>query len=164
MWRSRLVATPTERDALIAGSVAAAASGIPSTIWTLARGGNVLDGARAAGALLLPREQRTLPLLVAAAPVHLALSLGWALVLRAVLPDRREPLYGALGGLAIAALDLGIIGRRIPAIRALEQPPQWMDHVAYGLATGLVLRQRRRRRSPPDEVAVALEVQRPAPG
>jgi hypothetical protein len=77
-------------------------------------------------------------------PVHLALSLGWALILEALLPRRREPLYGMLGGLGIAALDLGVIGRQIPAIRALEQPPQWLDHAAYGLAVGLILKLRRR--------------------
>ncbi len=127
------------------GLIAAATSGIPSTAWTLARGGDVLAGARAAGKLLLPREERTVPLLAAAAPVHLALSLGWAEVLQRTLPERREPLYGVAAGLAIAALDLGAIGRRIPAIRALEQPPQWLDHAAFGLTVGLVLRARRRR-------------------
>jgi hypothetical protein len=126
-----------------AGLVAAAASGIPSTAWTLARRGDLLDGARAAGSLVLPREARTLPLLAAAVPVHLALSIGWALVLGALLPERREPLHGVAGGLGIAVLDLGLIGRRLPAIRALEQPPQWLDHLAYGLAVGIVLRRRR---------------------
>jgi len=128
------------RGAVAAGLVAAAASGIPSTTWTLARGGDVLDGARAAGRLLLPGERRTPVLLAAAVPVHLTLSVGWALVLARVIPPRAEPLCGLAGGLAIAALDLGVIGRRIPAIRALEQPPQWLDHAAYGLAVGLVLR------------------------
>jgi hypothetical protein len=123
--------------------VAAATSGIPSTTWTLVRGGDLMQGARAAGSIVLPRESRSVPLLVAAAPVHLALSVGWAIVLGAVLPRRREPLYGMAGGLAIAALDLGLIGRRMPAIRALEQPPQWLDHLAYGLTVGVVLQRRR---------------------
>jgi hypothetical protein len=131
---------------MLAGLVGAAVSGIPSTVLTLARGGDVLDGARAAGSLLMPREHRTAALLLAAVPVHLALSLGWALVLQVLLPRGREPLHGTLAGLAIAALDLGIIGRRIPSIRALEQPPQWLDHAAYGLAVGITLRVRRARR------------------
>jgi len=129
---------------VIAGLVAAGASAIPSTTWTLLVGGDILEGARAAGALILPNEHRTSRLLAAAVPVHVALSLGWALILEALLPRRHEPLYGMLGGLGIAALDLGIVGRRIAAIRALEQPPQWLDHAAYGLAVGLVLRRRRR--------------------
>jgi hypothetical protein len=131
-------------DTLVAGLVASVVSGIPSTAWSLARGADVLEGARAAGALLLPRERRAGRLLAAAVPVHLALSLGWAAVLRAALPERRRPLYGMLAGLAVAALDLGVIGRRIPAIRDLEQAPQWLDHAAYGLAVGLVLRRRSR--------------------
>ena len=130
---------------MLAGVVAAAVSGIPSTTWSLVRGGDVLEAARAAGMLLLPGERRTGRLLAAAVPVHLALSVGWAVVLRAVLPERREPLYGALAGLAIAALDLGVVGRRIPAIRDLEQLPQWLDHAAYGFTVGLVLRGRRAR-------------------
>ncbi len=97
-------------------------------------------GARGAGTLLLPREHRTLPLLAAAVPVHLALSLGWAVVLERAIPRGREPLGGLLGGLAIAALDLELIGRRLPRIRALPQGRQWADHVAYGLAVGAVAR------------------------
>ena len=131
------------RDALAAGLVAAVVSGIPSSVWTLARGGDLLAGGRAAGALLLPGEQRTVPLLAAAVPVHLTLSVGWAFALAAVLPRRHEPVYGAAAGLAIAALDLGVIGRRIPVIRELEQPPQWLDHAAFGFSVGLVLRRRR---------------------
>jgi hypothetical protein len=132
------------RDALHAGLVGAAVSGAPSTAIALARGDDVLDGARAAGTLLLPRETRTLPLLAAAAPVHLALSVGWAVVLELVLPRGREPLCGLLGGIAIAALDLELIGRRLPPIRALPQPRQWADHAAYGLAVGATLARLRR--------------------
>ncbi len=131
------------RDALHAGLVAAAVSGAPSTAIALARGEDALDGARAAGTLLLPHETRTLPLLAAAVPVHLALSLGWAVVLDRTVPSGREPLGCLLGGLAIAALDLEVIGRRLPRIRALPQGRQWADHVAYGLAVGAVLRRRR---------------------
>ena len=130
--------------ALEAGLVAAVVSGAPSTLVTLARGEDVLAGARAAGTLLLPGERRTLPLIAAALPVHLALSLGWAAALDRALPRGGEPLSGLLGGLAIAALDLELIGRRLPAIRALPQGRQWADHAAYGLAVGAVLARRRR--------------------
>jgi hypothetical protein len=132
------------RDALAAGMAGAALAGVPSTAWSLVRGDDVLDGARAAGAILLPGERRTPALLAAAAPVHLALSLGWAALLAAALPRRAEPAWGMAAGLGIAALDLGVIGRRIPAIRALPQGRQWADHVAYGLAVGVALRLRRR--------------------
>jgi hypothetical protein len=129
-------------DALAAGLAGAAVAGIPSTAWTLARGEDVLDGARAAGAIVLPHERRTPVLLAAAAPVHLALSLGWAAVLAALLPRRAAPAWGAVAGLGIAALDLAVIGRRIPAIRELPQGRQWADHVAYGIAVGMALRLR----------------------
>ncbi len=134
----------TRRATLEAGLVAAVASGIPSTAITLLRGESVLDGARAAGAIALPGERRTWVLLAAAVPVHLALSLGWAAVLARVLPRGREPRWGAAAGVAIAALDLGVIGRRIPAIRTLPQGRQWADHVAFGVSAGLVLHARRR--------------------
>jgi len=117
----------------------AVTSGTPSTLVALVRGEDVLDGARAAGAMVLPRETRTVPLLAAAMPVHLALSVGWAVVLDRALRRGREVPGGLAGGLLIAALDLGVIGRRLPAIRSLPQPRQWADHVAYGLTVGAVL-------------------------
>jgi hypothetical protein len=125
-------------DVLAAGAVGAAVSGVPSTVITAARGEDLLAGARAAGTLLSPRAP-----LLGAAPVHLALSFGWAAALSAILPEHDEPLYGALGGLAIAALDLGVIGRRLHPIAALPQGRQWADHVAFGVAVGAVLRARR---------------------
>jgi hypothetical protein len=109
-------------------------------VVTLARGEDLIDGVRAAGAIVLPRETRTPVLVAAAVPVHLALSLGWAAVLDAA---DAGPLGGLAFGLAIAALDLGVIGRRIPAIRALPQGRQWADHAAYGLVVGQWLRRRR---------------------
>jgi hypothetical protein len=115
-------------------------SGAPSTAIALIRGDDVLEGARAAGSLLLPSERRTLPLLAAAVPVHLALSIGWAVALERMLPAGREPLGGVLGGLAIAALDLEVLGRGFPRIRALPQGRQWADHAAFGLTVGLMLR------------------------
>ncbi len=81
--------------------------------------------------------------------MHLALSIGWAAVLTRTLPRGREPLWGAVAGLGIAALDLGVIGRRIPAIHTLPQGRQWADHVAFGLTVGLVLRRRRARAGRP---------------
>jgi hypothetical protein len=136
-------------DGLAAGVVGAACSAIPSTLWTLARGEDVLDGGRAAGAIVLRGEHGTAALLAAALPVHLAISLGWAAVLAVALPRGREPLSGMAAGLVIAALDLAVVGRRIPAIRALPQGRQWADHVAYGLAVGVALCVRRRRRLGP---------------
>jgi hypothetical protein len=131
-------------DAFLAGVVGSVVSGAPSTLWTLLEGGDPAEGGRALGKVLLPREERTLVLLAAGAPVHGALSLGWAYVLAAVVPEGREPAWGALGGVAIAALDLAVLGRFFPPIAALPQGRQWADHVAFGLTVGAVLRATRR--------------------
>jgi hypothetical protein len=132
----------------VAGAAGALLSGVPSTAWTVATGGSVLEGALAAGSILLPRERRTGPLLAAAVAVHAALSLGWAVVMAATLPRRATVPAAVAAALGIAALDLGIIGRRLPRIRALPQGAQWADHVAFGLAVGAVIRRRRAARAP----------------
>jgi hypothetical protein len=134
-------------DALAAGTAGAVLSGVPSTAVTLARRESLLDGATAAGSILLPAERRTAPLVAAAVPVHFALSLGWAAVLSMLLPRRATVPFAVAGGLAIAALDLEIAARAFPRIRALPQGRQWADHVAYGLAVGVVVRRRRLSRS-----------------
>jgi hypothetical protein len=63
-----------------------------------------------------------------------------------VPPPATRTALGTVAGLAIAALDLGLIGGRLTAIRSLEQAPQWVDHAAFGATVGLVLRARRLRR------------------
>ena len=123
-------------------------SGAPSTLYALATGRHPLEATVAAGSLLLPNETRRARLVLAAVPVHLALSLGWGVVLAAVLPRRRTVVAGVAAGLAIAALDLGVVGRRFPKIRALPLAPQIADHVAFGATAGWVLARRRRTRRP----------------
>ena len=134
----------TIADGLVAGAVAALVTGAPSTLHAFATRSSPLEATLAAGTLLLPRERRPLALVLAAVPVHLALSFGWALLLATLLPRRRTVAAGVLAGLAIAALDLGVVGRRNPRVRALPQLPQVLDHVAYGAVVGVVLRLRRR--------------------
>jgi hypothetical protein len=135
------------RDAVAAGLAGAALSGAPSTACTLWRGEDLLEAGRAAGSIVLPDRAPAALQLAAAVPVHLALSLGWAALLRRALPRGREIAGGAAAGLGIAALDLVVIGRRLPRIRALPQGRQWADHVAFGVVVGAVLRARRRRRA-----------------
>ena len=123
---------------LRAALTAAALSGIPSTAHALATGRNPLEATYAAGSIVLPGETRPGRLVAAAVPVHLALSLGWTGVL-----DRagaRGTLRGALAGLGIAALDLGLVGRRFARVRALPLGPQVADHVAFGAIAGRLLR------------------------
>lgn len=124
------------------GLVAAAVSGAPSTAYALATGRDPLEATKAAGTLVLGEDASPLALVVAAAPVHLALSLGWAAVLKSALPPRRRLLWGAVGGLAIAAFDLGVVGRRVPAIRALPLAPQLADHALFGVTVAWVSRDR----------------------
>ena len=130
-------------DALVAGLVAAAVSGAPSTLYALAARREPLEPTLAAGSILLPRERRRWVLVLAAAPVHLSLSLGWALVLARFLPRRGGAVAGACAGVAIAALDLGLAGRGFARVRALPLVPQLADHVAFGATVGYVLGRRR---------------------
>ena len=134
------------QDAVVAGAVAAVLSGVPSTAHAILNRIDPLEASLAAGTLLLPDEHRRSRLLPAAMLAHAALSLGWALVLARTLPRRRTVAWSLPAGLAIAALDLGIVGRRYPRIRALATAPQVLDHLAYAATVGAVLSARRSRR------------------
>ena len=133
-------------DALAAGCAAAVMSGVPSTAHAILTHRSPLEASLAAGTLLLGDEERRASRLLPAATIaHIALSLGWALVLAAVLPQRRTATWAPAAGLAIAALDLGVVGRRFARIRALPLAPQIADHLAYALTVAAVLRRRRAR-------------------
>ncbi len=131
------------KDAVAAGAVASVLSGVPSTTHALLHGDDPLEASLAAGTLLLGDELRPSRLLPAALAAHGALSLGWALVLAGTLPRRRMLAWSVAAGLGIAALDLGVIGRRYPRIRALPLAPQILDHLAYAATVAVVLRRRR---------------------
>ncbi len=135
---------PPVADVLAAAAVAAVLSGAPSTAHALLTRTNPLEASLAAGTLLLPHEQRASRLLPAAVVAHAALSLGWAVVLAAALPRGRAAVpVAAVAGLAIAALDLGVVGRRFARIRALPLAPQVLDHVAFAVTVAVVLERRR---------------------
>ena len=127
------------RTGLVAGVVGAIVGGIPSTCHALATGRDPLEASYAAGAILRPHEQRPGRLLISAAVAHGAISLFWGQVLVRVLPQRHPVLAGAAAGLAIAALDLGTVGRQIERVRELPLGPQLADHAVYGAAVGAVL-------------------------
>ena len=130
------------RGSLRAALPAALLSGVPSTIHALIVRSDPFEATLAAGSLLLPREQRRGRLMAAAIPVHLGLSVAWTALMAALLPRRHPVIEGTLAGLAIASLDLGLIGRSFPRIRALQPLPQIGDHVAFGiLAATLLARQ-----------------------
>jgi hypothetical protein len=123
--------------AMRAGAVAAVFSGAPSTLHALVTGRDPLESALAAGSIVLPGEKRRGRLLAAAVPVHIVLSVGWAIALERA--GVRTARTGAVAGLAIAAVDLGLVGCRFPRIRALPLAPQLADHVAFGAIAGRLL-------------------------
>jgi hypothetical protein len=128
------------RRVVRAGLLAAVFSGAPSTAYALATGRDPLEATLAAGAMVVGEHAPKPAKLAAAVPVHLALSLGWTLALHRALPTHHRTLAGAAAGVAIAALDMGLIGQRIPAIAKLPLAPQIADHVAFGAIAAHFLR------------------------
>ncbi|MET1072431.1 MAG: hypothetical protein ABWY11_07275 [Umezawaea sp.] len=121
----------------LAAAIAGVLGGAPSTLHALATGGDVPAATRAAGTLLPGREPSALRGTVA----HVVITAGGTAVLAAV--QRKRPfgvVGGAVAGLAIAVLDLEVVGRRYPAIRALPRWPQYADHLAFGAVAGALLR------------------------
>jgi hypothetical protein len=129
----------TLRAGLRAGAVAGVFSGTPSTLHALLTARSPLDAVRAAGTLLAPDDSSPHRLLLAGAVAHGVISLAWGVVLATLLPRRRSVLWGAGAGLAIAALDLGVVGRRRRRLAALPVLPQLADHAVFGALVGAVL-------------------------
>ena len=134
------------RDGASAAVPAALLSGLPSTLSALVRRRDAWEAAAAAGAVVAPWEQRRPLLVVYAIPVHFGISVFWSIALARVLPRRGTLLFALAGGGVIAAVDLAMVGRHLPPIRAL---PQVLDHLAFGAVVGAVVAARRARRPPP---------------
>lgn len=117
----------------MASVVAGTVSGAPSTALAVVTGRSPLEAARAAGSLL----GRTG--LVRGLVAHAGITVLWVSVLAATLPRGREVGAGVAAGAGIHALDMGVIGRRIPSMSALPQLPQLLDHLVFGAATGAAL-------------------------
>jgi hypothetical protein len=94
----------------------------------------VRDATRAVGTLVPPGR----PGFTRGAIVHIAISVVCGDVLARVLPERNSVRWGAAAGLAIGVVNVGLIGRRFPAIRALPLIPQLADNVAFGAVFALV--------------------------
>ena len=129
------------RRRIVEGTVVAAAlSGWPSTFHALRQGGvrsaaaYVGDATRAAGTLVPPGRASVWR----GASAHLAISVACGEALARTLPRRRSVAWGAVGGLAIGAFNVGLIGRRFPAIRALPLLPQLADNVMFGIVFAAV--------------------------
>jgi hypothetical protein len=128
------------RDLLWAGAAATVFGGIPSTLWALARGDDVTEATRAAGAMLVPADSSFVALFAAAAVVHTAISFFWTAILVRVLP-RRHVMAGAVGAaLVIGVVDLKLIAPFFfPEVAALAFLPQMADHAMWGATLGVVL-------------------------
>jgi hypothetical protein len=122
--------------------VAALLSGAPSTLTSLGRHGaarpavaDLLNATGAAGTLLPPGR----PGLVRGAVAHIGVSVLCGELLARTLPERYSAPAGAGAGLAIGVVNLMVIGRCFPQIRALPLAPQLADNVAFGLVFALVV-------------------------
>ncbi|GLY51661.1 hypothetical protein [Lentzea sp. NBRC 102530] len=99
-------------------------SGVPSTVHAVLTGDDLARATRAAGSLVGGGAR-------AGIVVHLAVSAFWVVVLRRLRV--RGTVGGVVAGLAIALLDLEVVGRHNAQIRALPRVAQWLDHVAFGV-------------------------------
>lgn len=116
--------------------MAATFSGLPSTLYALRTGGSlrsavryVYDATCAVGTLVPPGR----PGFMRGAIVHLGISVASGGAFARTLPRRHSVVWGATAGLAIGVINVGMIGRRFPAISALPLLPQLADNVAFGV-------------------------------
>ena len=131
-----------ERRRVIEGIAAAALlSATPSTLVSLHRHralapviGDLLAATRAAGTLMPAGRSG----LLRGAVAHTILSFGCGELLARTLPRRMSVVWGASAGLAIGVVNVGVLGRCFPKIRALPLAPQVADNVAFGAVFALV--------------------------
>jgi hypothetical protein len=132
-------------------AIASILSGAPSTLWALHESGSPkqavrsgLDATRAIGVLLPPGR----PGVLRGALAHAAISVVMGELLLRALPNgdllngrlTRRLGAGALAGLAMGAVNVGLIGRQFDEIRALPLGPQLADNVAFGVVIAALSR------------------------
>jgi hypothetical protein len=118
-------------------AVASVLGGVPSSVLALvhARGNvgrafaDVVASTRAIGALVPPGR----PGVVRGAVAHGAVSVIMGELLARILPRRRSVVEAAAAGLFMGVLNVGLIGRRFPSIRALPLLPQLAANVAFAV-------------------------------
>lgn len=125
-----------------ATAVAGLLSAVPSTLDALRRqreppavADYVREATRAAGTLLPPGR----PGFIRGVIVHLAVSVVCGEGLARTLPEHHSVRWGAAAGLAIGLVNVGVIGRQFPAIKALPLLPQLADNAAFGAVFALVV-------------------------
>jgi hypothetical protein len=130
------------RRILEATAVAAVLGGAPSTLDAFRRNpelGSVVaylrDATCAVGTLMPPWK----PGFVRGSVIHVGISVVCAEALARTLPRKHSVAWGAAAGLGIGVVNVAVIGRRFPAIRALPLVPQLADNAAFGAVFALVL-------------------------
>jgi hypothetical protein len=125
-----------------ATAVAAALSGAPSTLEAFRRRRGfrsvvtyVWDATCAVGTLVPPGR----PGFIRGALLHVATSVLCGEGLARTVPESRSVIWGAGAGLAIGVINVGVIGRRFPAIAALPLVPQLADNVVFGAVFAFVV-------------------------
>jgi hypothetical protein len=130
-----------QRRILEGAAVASLLSGAPSVATALA-GGSVrsavtyaIDATRAVGTLA-PSGR---PGFVRGALIHTVISVAAAELLGSTLPQERSVAWGALAGLVLGVVNVGVIARRrYPLIAELALAPQIADNIAFGVVFAAV--------------------------
>ena len=132
-----------DRQRIIQATAAAALlSGAPSTLDALRRHREirpvltyVQEATSAIGTLVPPGR----PGLLRGALIHVGISALCGEGLARTLPRRHSVAWAAGAGLVLGVINVGVIGRRFPAIRALPLAPQLADHVAFGVVFAAIV-------------------------
>jgi hypothetical protein len=127
--------------------LATALSGAPSTVHALIKRRslraavvNVYDATRAVGTLVPPGRAG----FGRGMAVHIVISMLCGKALARTLPRDHPAEWGAAAGLVIGVVNVGVIGRSFPAIRALPLVPQIADNVMFGTVFAVTLARRDR--------------------
>ena len=130
------------RRIMRATAVAAALSGAPSTLDAFRRQRDlrsvmtyVWDTTCSVGTLV-PLGQ---PDFMRGALLHVGISVLCGEGLARTVPETNSVIWGAGAGLVIGVINVGVIGRRFPAIAALPLVPQLADNVAFGALFAFVV-------------------------
>jgi hypothetical protein len=125
-----------------ATAVAAALSGAPSILEAFRRQRDlrsvltyVWDATCSVATLVSPGR----PDFMRGALLHVGISVLCGEGLARTLPETNSVIWGAGAGLVIGVINVGMIGRRFPAIAALPLVPQLADNVAFGAVFALVV-------------------------
>jgi hypothetical protein len=95
----------------------------------------VMDATCAAGTLLPPGRRG----FVRGVLVHAGVSVVCGELLAQTLPEQHSVRWGAGAGLLLGLINLGLIGRKYPAVAALPLLPQLADNVAFGIIFAAVV-------------------------